>query len=195
MTLHELPNEIFDIITKYLDARDKIALTYVVGTRSVQYNDVINDIKYLPPYAIDLQNMRKVKFMFCDTAFSSGIYNEYLVSTYDTKKLIISIIRLHHTPHDPNDKIRGIKIKFLSIDEPTYDQYISHWWTSPDLSNPNNGAKILGLRYWKERIIYASANYNEEQSKSMADYDDNNDVSYSVYVDPEYIEYIDTSDE
>ena len=192
MLLHVIPIELFDIITDYLDLCDKISLMYVTGIRSIKYHDLINEIKH-SSRELDIQKMKKVRYMFEYDDVSNGAYNEHLVSSHDVKKFIISIIRMHHTPQNPNDKLLGIKLKFLSIDTPTSEQYMSHWWTSPDLANPDNGAKILGLRHWKERIIYSSAEYNEEHKMEMADYDDGNVIKYISYVDPEYNEYFDMS--
>lgn len=119
---------------------------------------------------LDLDNILQIRVRYEeDIDNSSNVSNSdtrYLVSKRDSDTLIKSIIKLNHTPGiNPYSKCKTSKIKLLILQRPSKGLYSSYWWTSSDLQESSNGAKILNS--WESTTIYASADIVAEQTRQI----------------------------
>lgn len=139
-----------------------------------------------------------------DSPYKNGKETIYHLHKDDVDKMILSILKLHHTPglNPHNKKLdKTQKVKLILLETPCEGLYLSHWWTSPDLLNNHNGAKVIGFDV-KEIYMSSAVHaqfllqindelYTEAYDTAIEEGPSPHEKLIGCYIDEQYFEYID----
>lgn len=145
-------------------------------------------------------DFQKITYRFV----GDDVTKEHLVKSEDIGKMIIAMIKLHHTPGiNPYNGGTCAKLEYLCLHKPSLS--MAYWWTSPDLKS-DNGARLYNFR--DDQVIYRSAKLHAEHleecflSNNVANAASVGPVKVlshthviGPYMDPAFEKYFDISDD